>query len=277
MYSLPCIFLFFFFNDTAPTEIYPLPLPDALPICSRHARDAALAVAGALAGVYAAADAQLEHLSAGRAGTGDETYRSITAAVLEVGQALPSQLSDPHLAGQARAIAELAAARHAPAEQRDLVRAGLTPGSHPATDPARPAGPAAVLTVGGSIMVGLATVVVAVALATRISRRLRRLRDASLDIAGRELPAAIAELAMAADPAAVHDAQVAAADRADTVLTAGPSDEIRQVGQTVAAVHRQALRLATAQAIQRLNTAAAPAALARRNQTLVQRQLRALA
>jgi signal transduction histidine kinase len=125
-------------------------------------------------------------------------------------------------------------------------------------------------------MVGLATVVVAVALATRISRRLRRLRDASLDIAGRELPFAIAELAVAADPAAVHDAQVAAADRADTVLTAGPPDEIQQVGRTIAEVHRQALRLATAQAIQRLNTAAVLAALARRNQTLVQRQLRAI-
>src|SRR2546428_3156616 len=28
-------FLFFFFNDTAPTEIYPLSLHDALPICHR--------------------------------------------------------------------------------------------------------------------------------------------------------------------------------------------------------------------------------------------------
>src|SRR3712207_8682609 len=35
-----CMCLFFFFNDTATTEIYPLPLPDALPICRirRHAR-----------------------------------------------------------------------------------------------------------------------------------------------------------------------------------------------------------------------------------------------
>src|SRR4030042_5949624 len=30
--SLVCFF-FFFFKDAAPTEIYPLPLPDALPIC----------------------------------------------------------------------------------------------------------------------------------------------------------------------------------------------------------------------------------------------------
>src|SRR5258708_34113217 len=28
-----CVFFFFFFKDTAPPEIYPLPLPDPLPIC----------------------------------------------------------------------------------------------------------------------------------------------------------------------------------------------------------------------------------------------------
>src|SRR3989475_4238965 len=33
--SLVC--LFFFFNDTAPPEIYPLSLHDALPICARQA------------------------------------------------------------------------------------------------------------------------------------------------------------------------------------------------------------------------------------------------
>src|SRR2546426_1964575 len=32
--SLPALFSFFFFNDPATTEIYPLPLHDALPICS---------------------------------------------------------------------------------------------------------------------------------------------------------------------------------------------------------------------------------------------------
>src|SRR2546430_6529466 len=31
--SLPVIYSFFFFNDTAPTEIYTLSLHDALPIC----------------------------------------------------------------------------------------------------------------------------------------------------------------------------------------------------------------------------------------------------
>src|SRR2546428_10726978 len=32
----PLRFFFFFFNDPAPPEIYPLSLPDALPICSRR-------------------------------------------------------------------------------------------------------------------------------------------------------------------------------------------------------------------------------------------------
>src|SRR5260370_21464402 len=34
--SLPHFFLFFFFNDTATTEIYTLSLHDALPICARR-------------------------------------------------------------------------------------------------------------------------------------------------------------------------------------------------------------------------------------------------
>ncbi len=111
------------------------------------ARDAALGAAVALAPAYAAAGAQLDHLPAARTdpgGTGDRTYRDITAAVVEVGQALPNQLTDPHLAGQARAIAELTAATHALAQQRDLVRAVLTRGSYPATDQASLAGLAAV-------------------------------------------------------------------------------------------------------------------------------------
>src|SRR2546422_1256023 len=38
MFTLPCYYLFFFFfNDTATTEIYTLSLHDALPICVAHA------------------------------------------------------------------------------------------------------------------------------------------------------------------------------------------------------------------------------------------------
>src|SRR2546430_17657093 len=37
-FSANWISLFFFFNDPAPTEFYPLSLPDALPICHRRSR-----------------------------------------------------------------------------------------------------------------------------------------------------------------------------------------------------------------------------------------------
>src|SRR2546425_13151562 len=36
LFQLFFYFSFFFFNDTAPPEIYPLPLPDALPIKNRR-------------------------------------------------------------------------------------------------------------------------------------------------------------------------------------------------------------------------------------------------
>src|ERR1043165_10274978 len=38
-----CFFFFFFLNDTAPTEIYPLPLHDALPISPLDCRVSAAA------------------------------------------------------------------------------------------------------------------------------------------------------------------------------------------------------------------------------------------
>jgi len=337
----------------------------------QRARDAAIGAAGPLAGAYATADAQLGRLPDARAnqrGTGDRTYHEITAAVVELGQALPGQLSDPRLAGPARAVAELTAATHALAQQRDLVSAVLTRGTYTAGDqssladlaavererraaflraadpPSRAAyehlwqGPdvddtqriraatlaggqavlandadfwyvaathairvlhevqltmadqlhrtalaqqssawrSAIATVGGSVLLGLATVTVAAILASRTSRRLRRLRDAARSVARRELPAAIEELGAALDPVAVHEARLSSALSADAALTGGPPDEISEVGHTFGALHRQALRLATAQALQRLDTAAVFAALARRNQTLVQRQLRAI-
>jgi len=337
----------------------------------QRARDAAIAAAGPLASAYATADARLSLLpeaGANQRGAGDQTYHEITAAVVELGQALPGQLTDPSLAGSARAIAELTAATHALAQQRDLVRAVLTRGTYTATDQSsladlaavererraaflRAADPrsrsayehlwqgpdvddtrrirdtalaggstvlstdadfwyvaathairvlhevqliladqlhrtaltqqssawwSAIVTVGGSMLVGLATIAVAAVLATRTSRRLRRLRDAARAVAGHELPAAIKELGEARDPVAVHEARLAAALAADATLGAGPPDEISEVGHTFGALHQQALRLATAQALQRLDTAAVFATLARRNQTLVQRQLRAI-
>src|SRR2546422_11449417 len=42
LFLMPLIFLFFFFNDTATTEIYTLSLHDALPISPLHARGSGL-------------------------------------------------------------------------------------------------------------------------------------------------------------------------------------------------------------------------------------------
>src|SRR5262249_12249034 len=103
----------------------------------QQARDGALAAAGALASAYTTADSELGRLPEARANqrrTGDQTYHDIPATAVEPGEALPGQLSDPHLAGVARAVAELTASAHALALQRDLVRAVLTRGTYTATD-----------------------------------------------------------------------------------------------------------------------------------------------
>src|ERR1039458_6320636 len=50
VFALSSVFLFFFFNDTATTEIYTLSLHDALPICfwKKRRRAAAVQDAGAI-------------------------------------------------------------------------------------------------------------------------------------------------------------------------------------------------------------------------------------
>src|SRR5256885_6746223 len=50
-------FIFFFFNDTATTEIYTLSLHDALPICARGQRDAPRGGEGRVAGLSPARQA----------------------------------------------------------------------------------------------------------------------------------------------------------------------------------------------------------------------------
>jgi signal transduction histidine kinase len=344
----------------------------------QQARDAALSTVAALAESYATADAKLSRLTdirmlappttADASTDWDQKYRDLTAAFVEVGQALPGQLTDPGLAGQARSVAELTAATHALAQQRDLLRTVLTRGSYSAADQATLAGlaaaeserrgaflraadptargvyqslvggpdvenawhirdsalagdpgllavdadgwyvaathtiramheaqltlaarlhrsavaqraaavRAAIVALGGSAAVALATVTVTVVLATRVSRRLRRLRNAALAVAGEELPAALDALTDAADPVAVGNARMAAARQTDEELTDGPADEIKQVGYAFGIMHRQALQLAAAQALLRRDMAAIFVALARRNQTLVQRQLEAI-
>lgn len=112
----------------------------------------------------------------------------------------------------------------------------------------------------------------AVILAVRISRRLQILRNDALVAAEDTLPAAVAEMTEARSERQVTDA-VTAAEVAATTERTGPNDEVGAVSQAFTVVHKQALRLAADQALLRLDVAAMMIALARRGQSLVQRQL----
>ncbi|HEX6497794.1 MAG TPA: nitrate- and nitrite sensing domain-containing protein [Micromonosporaceae bacterium] len=132
--------------------------------------------------------------------------------------------------------------------------------------------------VHASITGSLTTIAVAVGflgavmLAVRISRRLRSLRRAALAVATTELPTAISSVTSAPSPSTVREVMHESAGRADAILGTEP-DEIGEVALALAALHRQALRLAADQALLRMDIAAVFVALSRRGQTLIQRQL----
>lgn len=113
-------------------------------------------------------------------------------------------------------------------------------------------------------------------LALQISRRLRRLRRNALTTAEETLPNAVAEMTEARSEKQVNDAVFLA--ESATVLTEKrrSSDEVGAVTQAFDLVNRRALRLAADQALLQLDVAAMMIALARRGQSLVQRQLQML-
>ncbi|MCW3842165.1 sensor histidine kinase [Micromonospora yasonensis] len=118
--------------------------------------------------------------------------------------------------------------------------------------------------------VALGSLVTAVLLAVRTSRRLRRLRVAALTMANRELPEWIT--AIAAGDGSPGDGTA-------TRLTAGirrGRDEVAQVAEAFDTVNKAALRLAGEQAELRLDVTRMAEALARRIRTLITRQLRLL-
>jgi signal transduction histidine kinase len=129
---------------------------------------------------------------------------------------------------------------------------------------------------GGSVLLvaGL-SFFTAMFLALRISRRLRSLREDALSAAEDTLPTAVAEMVEARSEKQVSDA-VTAAESVAVTERSGPNDEVGAVSQAFAVVHSQALRLAADQAMLRLDVAAMMIALARRGQSLVQRQLHML-
>ncbi|MBB5872893.1 signal transduction histidine kinase [Allocatelliglobosispora scoriae] len=112
----------------------------------------------------------------------------------------------------------------------------------------------------------------ALSLAVRTSRRLRNLRQAALAVANTELPGAIAAVTEAPSPDTVRAVIAASTERSAASLPVD-ADEIGEVSAAIGALHRQALRLASDQALQRLDIAGVFVALSRRGQTLVNRQL----
>jgi len=130
----------------------------------------------------------------------------------------------------------------------------------------------AAVTGGLAAVLLAATLAGGASLAVRTTRRLRRLRQVALRVARGELPTAVAQVAQAKDPDAVGEAMSASHRRVDAALDAG-RDELAEVAAAFGVVHEQALRLAAEQALLRLDASAVFAALSRRGQSLVHRQL----
>lgn len=129
------------------------------------------------------------------------------------------------------------------------------------------------LVTGGATLIVVAAVLAAAGLlAVRTSRRMRRMRQAALALAHTELPTAVWRAARADDAGRLRAVLQEAANRIDSLLFTG-SDEVGELGSAFGAVHRQALRLASDQALLRMELEAILAALSRRGQGLAQRQL----
>ena len=126
----------------------------------------------------------------------------------------------------------------------------------------------------GTTSIGLAAFIIAIALAVRTARRLRRLRGAALTVARRDLPDAINSVITGSLPPSATESGPSAA--AVTRSIAAINDEVGQVADAFATVHRTALRLAGEQAELRVDVARMAEVLARRIRTLITRQLRLL-
>ncbi|MEU4369186.1 sensor histidine kinase [Micromonospora chersina] len=191
-----------------------------------------------------------------------ETSRRMRDAVLDTDGAPESLKTD----GDAWYVAQSGAIR-----RYNLLGRELSDGlDRDAAALARIARQRALLTAGATSTVALGSLLTAVLLAVRTSRRLRRLRVAALTMANRELPERITAIA-AGEGAPVEGTA--------TRLTDGirrDRDEVAQVAEAFDTVNKAALRLAGEQAELRLDVTRMAEALARRIRTLITRQLRLL-
>lgn len=119
----------------------------------------------------------------------------------------------------------------------------------------------------GIVIVALAVaLMLTLAVARSLVRPLRRLRREALQVANVRLPNTVEAILADEDP-------VEAAKKAVRPVPVTAADEIGQVARSFDAVHEQAVRLATEQAVLRDNINHMMVNLARRSQTLVERQL----
>jgi hypothetical protein len=126
----------------------------------------------------------------------------------------------------------------------------------------------------GTAVIALGALITAILLAVRIVRRLRDLRAAALTVARRDLPETINSVITGTMPDVTSVSGPSAA--AITRTIASSNDEIGQVADAFATVHRTALRLAGEQAELRVDVGRMAEVLARRIRTLITRQLRLL-
>ncbi|MFJ8544337.1 nitrate- and nitrite sensing domain-containing protein [Streptomyces sp. NPDC093586] len=118
---------------------------------------------------------------------------------------------------------------------------------------------------GAAVVVALlAAFILAGMVARQMSRSMRRLRNAAFGIAEQRLPTLVDQLSRT-DPGRV-DTRVAP-------IPIGSTDEIGEVARAFDQVHREAVRLASEQAMLRGNINAIFTNLSRRNQSLIEGQL----
>lgn len=112
----------------------------------------------------------------------------------------------------------------------------------------------------------LAAIALMVIVGRSLSRPLNRLRRSALDVADKHLPEAVSRIMSEQDPRL-------AADGAIQPVPVHTTEEVGQVARAFDAVHGEAVRLATEQALLRENINSIFVNLSRRSQRLVERQL----
>ncbi|MEU8759749.1 nitrate- and nitrite sensing domain-containing protein [Streptomyces sp. NPDC048659] len=210
----------------------------------------------------AAADLPPAQRAAWQRLTDQPSYRRLTAAEDRVRAAAPGRR-----AAQAAPSADWDDAH---AFVRDGISGIETAAHRTAADRSDPFGGGAFSTGGAAVLLGLTAVAASLVISVRIGRglvvELVSLRNTALEIARRKLPSAMRRLR------AGEEIDL----RAEAPPGPAPQDEIGQVGEALATVHRAALSAAVERAELAGGISGVFVNLARRSQVLVHRQLNLL-